>query len=156
METFDPTHTTFRRILFCTDFSENSDLAFYHALNIAEANPGCELVIFHVIPEPNAQFWKSYIYEVDDVDSKAKADIDEKIHDTYLSKIPEEVSYKVKAAVGRADQQILEAAKTEQADLLIIGRGDRAGLATLFFGKVTEHVARRAECPVLIIPHSSP
>ena len=35
--------------------------------------------MFHVIPEPDAQFWKSYIYEVDDVDNKAKQDIDRKI-----------------------------------------------------------------------------
>ena len=83
-----PHRNIFKKILFCTDFSENSDAAFYYALNIAEGNPGSELIILHIIPEPDAQFWKSYIYEVDDVDEKAKSDIDEKIREAYLSQIP--------------------------------------------------------------------
>jgi nucleotide-binding universal stress UspA family protein len=148
-----PHRNIFKKILFCTDFSENANAAFYYALNIAEGNPESELVILHIVPEPDAQFWKSYIYEVDDVDKKAKADIDEKIRGAYLSKIPEGISYTVRSAIGKADQQILEAVKKEKADLLVMGRGSRAGIATLFFGKVTEHVARHAECPVLIVPH---
>ncbi len=148
-----PHRNIFKKILFCTDFSENADAAFYYALNIAEGNPESELVILHVVPEPDAQFWKSYIYEVDDVDKKAKADIDEKIRRAYLSKIPEGISCTVRSAIGKADQQIFEVVKKEKADLLVMGRGSRAGIATLFFGKVTEHVARHAECPVLIVPH---
>lgn len=148
-----PHRNIFKKILFCTDFSENADSAFLYALNIAEGNPESELVILHIIPEPDAQFWKSYIYEVDDVDEKAKSDIDEKIREAYLSQIPEGLSFSVRSAVGKADQQILKAAKDEAADLIVMGRGSRAGIATLFFGKVTEHVARHAECPVIIVPH---
>lgn len=148
-----PHRNIFKKILFCTDFSENADSAFYYALNIAEGNPESELVILHIIPEPDAQFWKSYIYEVDDVDAKAREAIDEKIASAYIKKIPQSIRYTVKSAVGKADQQILQIAEEEQADLLVIGRGNRAGLATLFFGKITEHVARHAACPVLIVPH---
>ena len=39
-------------------------------------NVGCTLTLLHVIPEPDAQFWKGYIYEVGDMDAKARADID--------------------------------------------------------------------------------
>ena len=148
-----PHRNIFKKILFCTDFSDNAQSAFNYALNIADGNPESELVILHILPEPDAQFWKSYLYEVDDVDAKAKTDIDEKIEAAYLSKIPESVKCTMRTMIGKADQQILAAAEEEKADLLVMGRGNRAGLATLFFGKVTEHVARRAACPVLIIPH---
>lgn len=148
-----PHRNIFKKILFCTDFSENADAAFYYALNVAEGNPESQMVILHIVPEPDAQFWKSYIYEVEDVDKKAQEDIEEKIRTTYLSKIPAGIRCAVKTVTGKADQQILKVAEEESADLLVIGRGNRGGLATLFFGKITEHVARRASCPVLIVPH---
>ena len=67
---------TFERILFCTDFSQNAYDAFGFAVDAASRRPGCLLYILHVIPEPDAQFWKTYIYEVEDIDKKAKQDID--------------------------------------------------------------------------------
>jgi nucleotide-binding universal stress UspA family protein len=142
----------FRRILFCTDFSPNSDLAFKHALNIAEGNAECELVLLHIVPEADAQFWKSYIYEIDKVDDKAKRDIDLKVESAYLSKIPPTVVRSVRFAVGSVEQKILETAEETGADLIVIGRHGRCRLGTLFFGKVTERIARRAPCPVLIVP----
>jgi len=147
-----PHRDIFKTILFCTDFSENSDLAFYHALNIAEANPGCELVIFHVIPEPNAQFWKSYIYELDDIDDKAKADIDQKIAESYLSRVPNGVGTSVTMTVGQVEQKILETAAARQVDLIVIGRQGSSRLRTPFLGNTTERIARKAPCPVLVVP----
>ncbi|HOD52626.1 MAG TPA: universal stress protein, partial [Candidatus Hydrogenedentes bacterium] len=57
----------YERILFCTDFSENAEFAFDYALDASVRRPGSILYIFHVIPEPDAQFWKTYLYEVEDV-----------------------------------------------------------------------------------------
>jgi nucleotide-binding universal stress UspA family protein len=147
-----PHRNLFKKILFCTDFSANADLAFRYALNIAEGNSDCELVIFHTVPEPDAQFWKTYIYEVDRIDEKAKADIDAKVAAAYLSKIPESVKFSVKMAVGKVNDTILETAKTEGADLIIIGRQGSSVFETHFFGNTTERIARKAGCPVLIIP----
>ncbi|MGC9052773.1 MAG: universal stress protein, partial [Candidatus Hydrogenedens sp.] len=72
------------KVLFCTDFSENADIAFQHALDIVLRRPGSLLIILHVIPEPEAEFWKTYVYEIDDIDKKAKQDIDENIRQSYL------------------------------------------------------------------------
>ena len=62
----------FQKILFCTDFSENADYAFDFAVDAAVRRPGCTLYLLHVIPETDAQFWKTYLYEVENVDQKAK------------------------------------------------------------------------------------
>ncbi len=147
-----PHRNIFKKILFCTDFSENADLAFKYALNIAEGNPECEIIIFHIVPEPDAQFWKSYIYELDAVDSKAKADIDAKTEKAYTSKIPSDIKYSVRMAVGRVNQSILDAAGETGADLIIIGRQGSSKLKTLFYGNTAGFVARKAACPVIIIP----
>ncbi len=147
-----PHRNIFKKILFCTDFSENSDIAFNYALNIAEGNPESELVIFHIVPEPDAQFWKSYIYELDEVDSKAKADIDAKVEKAYLSRITKKTRYSIVMAVGRVNQKILETAAEKDADLIIMGRQGSSKLKTLFYGNTAGYVARKALCPVLIIP----
>ncbi|MDX9800107.1 MAG: universal stress protein [Spirochaetia bacterium] len=147
-----PHRNVFKKILFCADFSDNSEIAFKYALNIAEGNPECEIIIFHIVPEPDAQFWKSYIYELDEVDAKAKADIDAKIGKAYTSKIPSGIKYSVKMAVGRVNQSILDAAGETDADLIILGRQGSSKFKTLFYGNTAGYVARKALCPVLIIP----
>lgn len=147
-----PHRNVFRKILFCTDFSRNCDVAFLRAVNIAAGNPAAEVVILHVIPEASAQFWKSYLYEVDQIDEKAKQDMDDRIARAYLSRIPKGVRCSVKFAVGGVNQKILEAAATENADLIVIGRQGSSRFNTLFFGNTTERVARKAPCPVLIVP----
>ncbi|MBN2210967.1 MAG: universal stress protein [Sedimentisphaerales bacterium] len=147
--------TYYRRILFCTDFSENADFAFSFALDAACRRPGTVLYLLHVIPETEAQFWKTYIYEVDNVDDKARHDIDEKIQDAYLSHIPAEAAHEVVFRVGRADQVILEFAEENDVDLIVIGRQGHGGsIHQTFFGNVAEKIARKAPCAVLIVPLS--
>lgn len=143
-----------KRILFCTDFSENADLAFNFALDSAMKRPGCKLYLLHVIPESDAQFWKTYIYEVEDVDQKAKQDIDAKISQKYLPKIPKGLDFKIEFRVGNVSIKILEFAQENRIDLIVIGRQGRGSLQKALFGNVTEKIARKAECAILIIPLS--
>lgn len=147
-----PHREMFKKILFCTDFSANADLAFRYALNIASGNPSCELVIFHVVPEPNAQFWKTYIYEVDHIDDKARSDIDAKVAAAYLARIPAGMGYAIRMAVGKVNDTILETAASEKVDLIVIGRQGSSVWKTHFFGNTAERISRKAPCPVLIVP----
>ncbi len=139
-------------ILFCTDFSPNADFAFDFALDAARRRPGCVLTLLHVVPEPDAQFWKTYLYEVDDVDAKAKADIDRKVAETYTPRVPPGIDFRVAFRIGRDYIKILEFAEQEDVDLIIIGRQGHSAFGTVLFGNVTERVARKAPCPVLVIP----
>jgi nucleotide-binding universal stress UspA family protein len=142
----------FGKILFCTDFSQNADAVFSHALGLALLSPGAELVIFHVIPEPDAGFWKTYIYEVEGVDQKAKKDIDGKLHEAYFRHIPEGVKYTVKIVIGEVEEKILEYAKENGVDCIVIGRQGRSSFKTILFGNVTEKITRKALCPVFVVP----
>lgn len=147
-----PTPTPYKNILFCTDFSANADFAFDFAIREALGNPGATLTLLHVIPEPDAQFWKGYIYEVGDMDAKARADIDAKIEHTYRPRIPQSVPFQIKMQVGSAAKVILEYADATHADLIILGRQGRGALSRWLMGNVTGKVACKATCPVLIIP----
>ncbi|MCD6404982.1 MAG: universal stress protein [Planctomycetes bacterium] len=144
----------YRRILFCTDFSENADFAFDFAIDAAQRRPGSTLYLLHVIPEPEAQFWKTYLYEVDGIDAKARRDIDAKLEETYLPRVPAGVDLQVEMKVGKDYIKILEFAREKTVDLIIIGRAGRGGLRKALFGNVTEKVARKADCAVLVVPLS--
>ena len=146
--------TSFHKILFCTDFSENAEFAFSFALDAALNQPENELYLLHVVPESEAQFWKSYVYEVDDVDNKARHDIDEKVKEAYLSRLPEGVEMKTEFRIGKDWQVILEFAKEANIDLIVMGRQGHGALQKAFFGNVTEKVVRKADCAVLVVPQS--
>ncbi len=152
MDTIDLAKTHFQRILFCTDFSENADFAFSFAVDAAGRRPGSVLYLLHVIPESDAQFWRTYIYEVDGVDNKAKQDIDERIDRTYRSRLPQGMELHVEIRVGKDHQQILEFAREQRIDLIVLGRHGHKALEKALFGAVTEKVASRAECAVLVVP----
>ncbi len=142
----------FRRILFYTDFSREAAAAFEYALGIAGACGTEELVLFHVIPEPEAQFWRTYIYELPDVDQKAKHDIDERFHADYLSRVPSTLATRIRVVIGSDDAAILQAVKDEKADLLILCRKGHGKAPSLFFGDSVKTAVHKAPCPVLVVP----
>ncbi len=143
----------YKRILFCTDFSENADRAFKHAIDAAIRRPDCTLYLLHVIPEPEAQFWKTYLYEIeDDIDAKAKKDIDDRIGKSYRQKLPPGMTMEVEVCIGKEYLKILEFAEEHKIDLIVMGRQGSGTFGTMLFGNVAEKVMRKAECAVLVVP----
>jgi nucleotide-binding universal stress UspA family protein len=144
--------TRFKRILFCTDFSESADAAFEFALDATRRRPGSTLYLLHVIHEPDAQFWKSYIAEVDNIDAEAKKVIDDKVATAYLSRLPEGMDVKVEFRIGPDAATILEFARTTQIDVIILGRHGHSSVGKALFGSVAEKIVRKAACAVLVVP----
>lgn len=140
------------KILFCTDFSDSAHFAFHFALREAKRNPGATLILFHVIPEPDAQFWKGYIYEVGDMDAKAHTDIDARIAADYTSRLPEGLSLQVEMQIGDPARAILEYAEAQGVDLIVMGRQGHQPITQWLLGNVATKVARKTTCPILIVP----
>ncbi|HEY9173333.1 MAG TPA: universal stress protein [Verrucomicrobiae bacterium] len=142
----------FKHILFCTDFSESADAAFAFALDAVVRRPGSTLTLLHVIHEPDAQFWKSYIAEVDNVDADAKRAIDAKVAAAYRSRLPAGVEMKTEFRIGPDAATILEFAQANQADLIVLGRHGHGGVGKALFGSVAEKIVRKAHCAVMVVP----
>jgi nucleotide-binding universal stress UspA family protein len=53
-------------------------------------------------------------------------------------------------ATGGAASSLLDAAKA--ADLVVVGRRGLGGFGRLLLGSVSDHVARHALCPVVVVP----
>lgn len=60
-------------------------------------------------------------------------------------------SYGVFVDDGHAANTIVERARHEHADLVVIGKRGRSAIERFFIGSVTERVVRHAPCPVLVV-----
>ncbi len=73
--------------------------------------------------------------------------IEEKFADAVTS-----VKVKQKVEFGIPEKSIVEAAKAEGVDLVIMATRGLSGVSRMFSGSVTEQVIRNASCPVVAIP----
>ena len=134
----------FVRILVPIDFSEASLDAFKLAQErFAGANH--TLILLHVI--------ESGLGFVDPQNEIQPADIEERKHRLFsLGRLHgdawKEVSTLVEA--GNPVDCILNAAKLEHADLVIMGSHGTGGLKKALFGSTTYDVARKLKCSVMV------
>lgn len=143
----------FDRILFCTDFGPSALAAFPYAIRAAQRNGG-RLVILHVLPDADAQFWRGYVVEDGkDLEAKSRSALHARMAADYLSKIPAGIECETIYRAGKPAEKIVEAASQGAATLIVMGRRKPAGL----FGRLTGNgvamrVAEKTKCPLLVIP----
>lgn len=143
----------FKRILFCTDFSEDAHWAFTYALNLAR-NYKSRLLIFHVTPEPvHPEQLSIYLPQekLEELRMSQKKEINQQLETHYLKKIRGFKNYKVVLKEGEPFVEIIQMAKKESADLIVMGTHGRTGLDHILFGSTAEKVVRKSSCPVLTI-----
>ena len=144
----------FKRIGFCTDFSENADQAFAVAMDLAYRF-GAELEIIHVmvsfsLSPPVHATYMPIEYDpkfIDEVTQAALKSIEEK----YVAQIPESVPHNVNLLSGYASTEIIRVVEEKGIDLLIMGSHGLTGLAHVLFGSTADRVVRRAPCSVLTV-----
>jgi len=144
----------YKKVLFCTDFSENADYAFDFAYGIAKRDEGL-LYILHVLPDnPHQAFAEKYIKKEDleKIQKNIGEDLDNKYREHYVKKIGNKIKFEIITKSGREDNEILKFAKQEHVDIIVMGTHGRTGIEHVFFGSVAEKVIRRSPFPVLIIP----
>jgi nucleotide-binding universal stress UspA family protein len=134
----DPVHLN--RILFCTDFSENSERALGHALSLT-GEYGAELTLLHVLSDiPNES-------SIDEATATAMEQLD--------NLIPREKpkAGKIRSMVrkGSAYQQIIQLALEGRSDMVIMAVRGRGALNLAVFGSTTYRVIQLGPCPVLAV-----
>ena len=95
----------YRKVLFCTDFSENADYAFNFAYGIAKRDDGL-LYILHVIPgNPQEAFVEHLIPRdiVENIHKVIEEDTDKKYKERYIKKIDDSVKFEIVTKSGRED-----------------------------------------------------
>ena len=144
----------YKKVLFCTDFSENSDYAFDFAFGIAKRDEGI-LYILHVLPDnPHQAFAEKYIKKenLEKIQKSIEENLNNKFSEHYVKKIDNEIAHEIVVRSGKEDNKILKFAKQEKADIIVMGTHGKTGIEHVFFGSVAEKVLRKSTVPVFIIP----
>ncbi|MEW6333528.1 MAG: universal stress protein [Thermodesulfobacteriota bacterium] len=144
----------YKKVLFCTDFSENSDSAFGYAFGVAKRDEGV-LYLFHVIPSIPNQYYSALYSNRENfkkIEAAIREDLDQRYRNQYLSQIRDRTQVRIVTATGREDEEILKFARKEQIDMIVMGTRGRTGITHAVFGSVAEKVIRRSPVPVFVIP----
>ncbi len=149
----------YRNILFCTDFSEDANIAFVHALNLARKY-GAKLHVLHIPHSP-------FTYSRNIVDEhvpghkaeEGEAFFDEEIEKEALKKLREtygprlgdfkDCTYHV--ACGAPDMEIIRYAKKNGVDLIVMGALGKSERDREHRGSTVASVSRYAHCHVMAI-----
>lgn len=137
-----------KRILMPTDFSQPSQCALRHAVELARRFEG-ELILAH-IRTPYADDPNRPEYHFLD-EGRYSAFVTEQLARTSEGLGSEQV---IRTVVGRdvsPANGILRVAGENQVDLIVMGTHGRSGLGHFFLGSVAEKVVRHADVPVLTV-----
>ena len=144
----------YKKVLFCTDFSECSNRAFDYAFGIAKRDEGV-LYILHVIPTNHDHYNLERCLtkeELNRIKATLQEDREKIYNDKYLNHIKDKTKVRVVTESGDEDEKILEFARKEGIDIIVIGTHGRTGIEHVFLGSVAEKVIRRSPIPVFVIP----
>jgi len=137
-----------KKILAPTDLSDLSISGVRYALSLART-VGAEVTVYHTI-EVEEMMHQTTADLLDDVVKKHETAVLRFLKAQCSDLLPG-VDVHVKAELGTPDVNIVDEAKNDNADLIVISTHGRTGLSHILVGSVTERVVRHAPCPVLSI-----
>jgi nucleotide-binding universal stress UspA family protein len=143
-----------QRFLVPVDFSECANQALAYAIGLARRLEA-RVTLLHVIQSPP---WGGVGMDVTAPYAYSQ----------FIQKLEAEVAHSMQACLERVTagglagqaivvhgvpfQEILETARRQTVDLIVMGTQGRTGLQHVLLGSVAEKVVRLAPCPVLVVP----
>ena len=139
------------RVVVGVDGSEPSRAALRWALTEAALRHATvEAVHAWEVPVVYGPVIGAFPYDTKGVETGARELLDELVDGALSTVDAPGVTVERTAAPGGAAARVLDAA--EHASLVVIGRRGLGGFGRLLLGSVSEHVARHAPCPVVVLP----
>ncbi|HAS53108.1 MAG TPA: universal stress protein [Nitrospiraceae bacterium] len=134
-----------KKIVLATDGSRQSSAAVERAIAFAQSYGG-GLRVLSVV-DVTGEFHAEAPQVVEELVRKAK---------TYTAAVKQKaaavgIQTETFVAEGDAADAVTELARTENADVIVVGSHGRTGLRRLLMGSVTERIIGSASCPVLVV-----
>lgn len=156
-------------ILCPTDLSQNAQIAFCYAMDLAEKY-GAELTLLHVTPDIIQEMTASMGFdyaaylEQDQLDlfteegfAKAKEAIQQRIQEACeevkneMANCPLDISHII-ILKGHPVQQIVETVAKDNFDMVVMGTQGQSRLDDILLGSVARGVVQKCSKPVLTVP----
>ena len=136
-----------RRILLATDLSPASEEAGFQALDLARGL-SAELLIVSVIDPRSLRLpGGKYGARVDQVRTGREAAAQELVSRGRAAGV--RVTFLIWE--GEPGEAIVDAARSEQVDFVVVGSHGRGSVGRFFLGSVSDHVVHNAPCPVVVV-----
>ncbi|MBU0517247.1 MAG: universal stress protein [Proteobacteria bacterium] len=147
----------YKNILFCTDYSEDADIAFIYAVDLAERY-GAKLHVIHVLHSGHRySHWETDEgvpigqEEWANPSPELMARVTQLIKERHQDRLTgvKEVTWQVLPGVPFVE--IVRYARENDIDLIVMGAMGRSELEPTVYGSTVENVSRRAHCHVMAI-----
>ena len=145
----------YKRILVTTDGSELSGKAVDHAIALAKVH-GAELVALKVVHIQNDERWDGALIH----DSGARAEQEMRWSEASqaivdgVASAAQAAGVNAQAVIEKSNfiaDTVIEVAKKNACDLIVMASHGRRGLARVLLGSETQHVLTHSHIPVLVL-----
>lgn len=140
----------FSKIMVAYDGSEMGRKALNKAIEFAQLNASVEIQVIHVVNYP--VIVGAYVAMDDQISEMIMRDGEEVIEEAkqLLSALPNKSNTLVTKG-SPVYRVIIDKAKSQGCDLIVVGSRGLSGLQELFLGSVSHNIAQHAAVPVLIV-----
>jgi nucleotide-binding universal stress UspA family protein len=146
----------YSNILYCSDFSEEAEMAFHHAVDFCQRY-SARLHLLHVL-HSGYKYMRHVVDEYVDPNKKEQV-VDEKLMGQAEADLKARYGHRLEECnqadfavrVGVPFVEIVRYAREHNVDFIVMGASGSSELDKQTFGSTVENVARRAHCHVMAI-----
>jgi len=145
----------YNNILYCTDYSEDAEIALVHAADLARRH-GATLHVLHVLKSrhrylPTETYEGQEEGEVAMVTPELVEEAVAKLKQHYGPRLQEVAQVHYQVVAGTAFVEILRYARDKAIDLIVLGAAGESEKEPTHYGSTVEQVSRQAHCAVMAI-----
>ncbi|WP_017472384.1 universal stress protein [Amphibacillus jilinensis] len=137
----------FNHILLASDGSEYAIRACEKALILAENNPNAKITMLYVVDGATSKADATHYWSASELDKSRK----EKLTISERKIKQAHIAYEIKILHGDPGPTIVKFANEHDVDICVIGSRGLNSLQEMVLGSVSHKVAKRANCPVMIV-----
>ena len=141
--------TDIKKVVVPVDFSSNMNKVVDYGVSVAD-KLGAEVLFFHAVNDFQGYdmmlVHPSFMSMTKDLEQKAEERMAHLVDDHKQL----ENGVRGHVVVGDAADEIIDYAKLEKADMIIIGTHGVKGLEKILIGSTADRVVKKAPCPVLV------
>ncbi len=149
---------SFSKVIVATDFSEDSARALEYGETLARAF-SAEIILLHVDQPLSPVMFTPDLGAGMEIGAMSQLAEEQRLAaqrelDRIVARLRESgIKARSLLRVGAPFVEIINAAQSEGADLIVLGTHGRSGLSHVLLGSVAERVVQKAGCPVLTVRH---